>query len=223
MPIHALRDLAAPTPKALLATALAAMTGTAAPTPAAAQDFYIGQIIMGAWDFCPRGTAPAAGQQLAINQYQALFALLGTNFGGDGTTVFNVPDLRARAAVGAGSAPGLAPVTLGEQGGQESITLTQSQMPAHRHTVSTTAVGTMQAASGPATATAAAGNALSNAAASTYTAIGQPSTAMRGGTVQVEIDTDTDLAGGNAPFDNRSPYLGMTYCIVTEGLFPPRD
>lgn len=210
LPLRALRP----------ATVLAIAIGATA--PAAAQDFYVGQIVLGAWNFCPTGTLHAAGQAVQISQNPALFSLLGTTYGGDGQSFFNLPDLRARVPVGAGSGAGLAPVALGQQGGQDTVTLSEAQIPAHTHHLSTTATGTMQAAAGPASATAAAGNALSNAATGTYTAIGQPGIAMRAGTVSADIDAETDATGGGQPFDNRAPFLGLTWCIVTEGLFPQR-
>lgn len=191
-------------------------------SPAKAQDFYIGQIIMGAWNFCPQGTLPAEGQLVSIGQNQALFALLGTTFGGDGTTSFALPDLRSRTPVGRGASGGNPDMQLGQTGGQASTSLTVSNLPPHAHTVNTTASGTLRAAVGPATSASADGNALSNTAPGTYTSIGQPLVELRSGTVSVDVDTMTGSVGSAVPFENRGPYIGLTYCIVTVGIFPMR-
>lgn len=189
-------------------------------SPAKAQDFYLGQIIMGGWNFCPRDTLPAEGQLLSIAQNSALYSLLGTNFGGNGTTTFGLPDLRSRTPVGKGASGGNPTVNLGQTGGQASTTLTVSNLPPHTHSVNATASGTLRAAAGPAIASSADGNALSNSASGTYTSIGQPTVEMRSGTVSVDVNTFTGVAGAATPFENRGPYIGITYCIVTAGLFP---
>ncbi len=102
---------------------------------------YIGSICMTAASFCPRGTMEAAGQTLAIQQNTALYSLLGTQYGGDGTTNFKLPDLRGRTPVGLGTGAGLSPVTLGLQRGWERQTMTVAQMPAHNHTAAFTPSG----------------------------------------------------------------------------------
>jgi microcystin-dependent protein len=96
-------------------------------------DPFIGQIIQGGWNFAPRGYVACAGQLLAISQNSALFALLGTNFGGDGTQTFGVPDLQGRAMIGSGNGAGLQPYVLGQKGGTENTTLAPANMPAHNH------------------------------------------------------------------------------------------
>ena len=85
-------------------------------------DSYIGQILQGGWNFAPRGTALCNGQTISIAQNTALFALLGSTFGGNGQTTFALPDLRARSMVHWGQGPGLSNISLGEQAGSESAT-----------------------------------------------------------------------------------------------------
>src|SRR5271166_127685 len=94
---------------------------------------FLGQIILFAGNFAPRGWAFCDGSLLSISQYTALFSILGTTYGGNGTTNFALPDLRGRAAVGFGQAPGLSNYILGEQTGSETVALTGPQMPVHTH------------------------------------------------------------------------------------------
>ena len=96
------------------------LSAAAMAAPAQATDRYIAEIFMTGANFCPRGTAETNGQLLAINQNQALFSLLGTNYGGDGRTSFGLPDLRGRSPVHAGNGPGLNPISLGSKGGAET-------------------------------------------------------------------------------------------------------
>jgi len=93
----------------------------------------IGQIMMFAGNFAPRGWAFCEGQLLAINQYQALFSILGTTYGGDGRTTFGLPDLRGRVPMHPGNGPGLSSKRLGQKGGSETNTLNVSQLPSHNH------------------------------------------------------------------------------------------
>jgi len=96
---------------------------------AQARDAYMGEVIYTAANFCPRGSAEADGSIMAINDNTALFALLGTTYGGDGRTTFGLPDLRGRTVVHAGEGPGLSSRTQGQRGGTETVTLTAAQMP----------------------------------------------------------------------------------------------
>ncbi len=117
-------------------------------------DQYIGQLMLFAGNFAPRGWAFCHGQLLSIAQNSALFSLLGTTYGGDGQTTFGVPDLRGRAPIGMGQGPGLSNITQGQQGGAAAVTLTTAQMPAHSHpvtltgaqvSINTTVTGTIKA------------------------------------------------------------------------------
>ncbi|MDF1702801.1 MAG: tail fiber protein, partial [Planctomycetota bacterium] len=96
-------------------------------------DPFLGQIVMFGGNFAPRGWALCDGQLLAISQYQALFSILGTTYGGDGRTTFGLPRMRGRSPVHAGTGAGLSPISLGELGGATSVTLSTAQLPAHTH------------------------------------------------------------------------------------------
>src|SRR5882724_2839705 len=96
---------------------------------------FLGAIGIFPWDWAPRGWSLCQGQLLSIQQNQALFSLLGTTFGGNGTTTFALPDLRGRAPIHWGQGPGLSNVDLGEQHGVESVTLTVANLPSHNHSL----------------------------------------------------------------------------------------
>ena len=100
---------------------------------------FLGQIMLVGFNFAPVGWALCNGQILSITQNTALFSLLGTTYGGNGTTTFALPDLRGRAAVGFGQGPGLSNYDLGQSTGTETVTLTVGQMPAHNHMVAANA------------------------------------------------------------------------------------
>jgi microcystin-dependent protein len=168
---------------------------------------YIGQLMLVGFNFCPRGWASASGQLLSIAQNTALFALLGTTYGGNGQTTFALPDLRGRVPVGVGQGPGLTPINQGEVAGSESHTLLTSEMPAHTH---------------PAFGSTAPPSSLS------------PTGKLLAKQDRVNIYTSpgsaTQLApqtigptGGSQPFPVRDPYVGMQWCIALQGIFPPRD
>lgn len=101
--------------------------GTPKPAKAGPEPF-IGELMLVPYNFCPRNYTEAAGQLLPIGNYQALFSLVGTTYGGDGRTTFGLPDLRGRVPVGFGQGPGLSPVKLGEKAGSETATLTSLQV-----------------------------------------------------------------------------------------------
>jgi microcystin-dependent protein len=114
---------------------------------------YIGEIRMGGWNFAPRGNAYCAGQLLPIQQNQALFSLLGTQYGGNGTTTFGLPDLRGRVPISFGQGPGLSNFSQGQVGGTETVTLLATQMPGHTHTATfTPTAGTLTVTSAKANA-----------------------------------------------------------------------
>ena len=165
---------------------------------------FIGQIYLVPYNFAPRGFAFCFGQILPIAQNTALFSLLGTTFGGNGQTTFALPDLRGRVPVGAGQGPGLSNIDLGEVGGQEAVSLTQSQMPAHGHLAGVTQAG--QASTRPANQVPSAGGAYAGAS--------------DGSTFNPAFVQST---GGNAPVPIAPPYLGLNYVIALEGIFPSRN
>ncbi|HSJ99380.1 MAG TPA: tail fiber protein [Myxococcota bacterium] len=166
------------------------------------------QLMLTGANFCPQGWAPAEGQLLPINTNQALFSLLGTTNGGNGQTNFALPDLRGRAPIHQGQGPGLTNRTLGEQGGVETVTLLQSEMPAHAHAL----LGTTQGAD----AASPTGAALATKARTTlYRADGAPDTTLHGGSIA--------SAGGSQPHANMPPYLVMRWCIALQGIFPTQS
>ena len=201
--------------KTALAIGLAASTISLA-APAQAQERTLGEVFMGGWNFCPRGSANAQGQIIAINTNQALFSLLGTTFGGDGRTSFGLPDLRGRSPMFYGTGPGLSTKSWGQRGGSEGFTLTPNQMPSHTHTAQVRAAHTATAnANNPK------GNAFARSGASVYETTEAPSTAaadsMHAGTVVV-LPT-----GASQQVIKQSPYLAIQMCIATQGIFPSRN
>ena len=196
--------------KKTLCVIAAALSLGAVAKPAAAQEFYLGQIILGGWNFCPRGTADAAGQLLPISQFSALFSLYGTQYGGDGRTTFALPDLRGRSAMNQGHGPGLSNFPQGARGGDENTTLNVQNMPPHNH-----ALNVQQT---PADQTLGAGNFIAGVepGEEIFSAPNASATrpALNAGSV--------GNAGGGVPFTNRDPYLALRYCVVTQGIFPSR-
>lgn len=172
-----------------------------------AQEPYIGEIAAVGFNFAPQGWMFCEGQLLPIAQYDALFSLLGTTYGGDGQTTFALPDYRGRTLIGVGQGPGLSPRVLGELGGSISATLTVANLPAHTHTIgSNTGTGTTN---DPTNAVLANSGALDKEfAASSNSNLG--STGVAGST-------------NPAPVDISQPYLGINYIIAVEGIFPPRN
>jgi microcystin-dependent protein len=194
-------------------------------------NLYLGQIIQGGWNFNPRGTALCNGQSLSIAQNSALFALLGTTFGGNGQTTFNLPDLRSRSMMHWGTGPGLSPVQLGEASGGESTTLNATQMPAHTHTATFNSTSTLKAGSAKGSAQlppagGILGKAVDTAPGTAAPLIYLPSSATQDvtlGGLNVAGTVTNAPAGGNAPVSTRSPYLGITHVIALEGIFPSRS
>ena len=203
----------------LSAIAIAAVSSAGIATPASAQQPFLGQIMWVAETFCPRGFAEANGQLLAINQNQALFSLLGTNFGGDGTVNFALPNLQGRAPVNYGQGPGLSEYVLGQTTGAETTTLTAAQMPAHTHSASTTI--TMKASSAPASSASPTGNVLANGRTSRLYAPAAASLDL--GATSISASAQTGTAGGGQPFNNMQPTLTLRACIALQGIFPSRS
>lgn len=165
---------------------------------------YLGEIRMTGFSFAPKGWALCNGQFLPINQNQALFAILGTTYGGNGVTTFALPDLRGRAPAHIGSV-----FTLGQQAGAASHTLTANEMPAHSHNL-----GISTAVSHQADPT---GRVLGNveAGAANYYAPQDGSATLAPNTVA--------SAGGGQPHENMQPYLTVNFIIALQGIFPSRD
>jgi microcystin-dependent protein len=170
---------------------------------------FIAEIRMGGWNFAPRGWAFCNGQITSIAQNTALFSLLGTTYGGNGQTTFALPDLRGRMPIGRGQGPGLSPRSLGESGGQETVTLTQSQMPAHAHVAQgANTGGTTTDPNGAVWASSVGGR----TPPPLYAVPGNPQT----------MDP-TNPSGGSQPHSNLQPLLAINFVIALQGVFPPRN
>ena len=153
------------------------------------------------WDFPPKGWAFCNGGLLAINQNQALFSLLGTTYGGNGQTTFALPELRGRTPIHQGQG-----FLLGQAGGEEFHTVTQSETPTHTHFMSAlTEVGTTSAPSG---------NWLARSATEPYRPFSSPTT--------MEPASVTNI-GGSQPHENRQPFLVLNFVIALQGMFPSRN
>src|SRR5215467_1889396 len=162
---------------------------------------YVGEIRMFAGNFAPAGWMFCEGQLLPISEYETLFFLIGTTYGGDGTSTFALPDLRGRLPVHQGSG-----FVMAEIGGAETVTLTTAQMPAHSHG--------FLASTNPGATTTPAGNTVAKivgGAASAYTQ-DTPGTPLAPGSIGSD--------GGSQPHDNMQPYLCVSFIISLFGVFP---
>jgi microcystin-dependent protein len=168
---------------------------------------FLGEIRMFGFNFAPRGWAFCNGQILSIAQNTALFALLGTTYGGNGQTTFALPNLQSRVPIHFGQGPGLSPYSLGQLSGQENVTLLPTQMPAHSHSL---ACHTDDAATGIPN-----GNFPAASAQNIYASAATPGQFMNAGMVTV--------AGNSQPHTNIQPYLAINFCIALQGIFPSRN
>lgn len=169
-------------------------------------DPYIGEIRIFAGNFAPAGWNFCDGAMLPISQFQALFALIGTTYGGDGQQTFALPDLRGRVPVHQGQGPGLSNRVIGESGGTESVTLTVAQIPAHNHS--------LRATSALSSGAAGAGGVLAATAVNMY-GTAAPATPMATQAVGAQ--------GGSQPHNNMAPFLGINYIIALFGVFPSQS
>ncbi len=175
-------------------------------------DPYIGEIRMFAGNYAPMGWALCDGQILQIQQYTALFAILGTTYGGNGQTTFGLPDLRGRAPIHMGTGSGLTPRRIGENGGTEKVTMTTAQMPAHNHMVNANASET--GSNNPSGAVPGlAMDGTSENPVNVYSGAGSA-------TMSPQMIAP---AGQGQPHDNMQPFLCMTFIIALEGEVPPRS
>jgi microcystin-dependent protein len=171
-------------------------------------DQFIGEIRLLPYTFAPLDWQDCDGSLLSIASYDALFALIGTTYGGDGQTTFAVPDLRGRLPVHVGTGSGLSPYTLGQVGGSESVTLIAAQLPAHAHAAMVTSA---TATTGTASASSALG-AISGD--SMYTSDIDGLTPVAAATYMV------GPSGGGQPHDNTMPTLTVRFCIALNGIWP---
>ena len=189
-------------------------------------DPFVAQIYLLACNFPPKGYAFCEGQLLPLSQNTALYSLITTTYGGDGTTNFALPDLRGRVPLGAGQGPGLTNYVRGQSGGQENVTLDVSQLPQHMHAIN---IGSLTAAAR-----------CRNAAGNQQTPVGNvpaidaatgppsytnaaPDSDMHPAAVALGGGLTAAATGGNLPHINMQPSLSLHFCIALQGIFPPRD
>ncbi len=171
-------------------------------------DPFVAEIRIYPFNFAPRGWAFCDGQLLPISQNTALFSLLGTTYGGDGRTNFGLPNLQGSAPMHPGQGPGLSLHDLGETSGTESVTLLESELPAHSHTFMAVSAAASLNAPAPdrALARSSGGFAFQQSPANPVNLAPQSLT----------------VVGGGLPHNNMMPYLTFNFCIALQGVFPPR-
>jgi microcystin-dependent protein len=170
---------------------------------------FVGEIKMFAGNFPPKGFALCNGQLLPISQYAAVFSILGTSFGGNGTSTFGLPNLQGSIPIGVGTGPGLSTRVIGEQGGVNSVTLLANEIPSHNHTLACGA-GSKGETTSP-----------------TNSVVGDDAAA----TTQAYADTaNTTMsplmltpAAASQPHENRQPFLAVTFIVALQGVFPARN
>jgi len=169
-------------------------------------DPFVAEIRIFPFNFAPKGWALCNGQLMPISQNTALFSLLGTTYGGDGKSTFALPDLQGNAPMHPGQGPGLSLHDLGETGGSETVTLLESEIPLHPHSL------------------------VASLSDGLFT---QPPNQLLAQGVGVNIwgtsapnvtlaDTALGATGGDQPHNNMQPYLTLNFCIALQGVFPPR-
>ena len=177
---------------------------------------FLGQLMYVSFNFAPKGWATASGQVLPINQNQALFSLLGTTYGGNGTTNFQLPDMRGRVPIHQGQGPGLPTYTIGEQTGTQAQTLLASQMPAHTH-------GLFVSTNNATAQEPVAGVMLAHAVSDGGTMQPDIYRPASGATLVAMDSSSINTAGGSQPFTVIQPYLTITCNMALQGIFPSRN
>lgn len=168
-------------------------------------DPFLGELRLVGFTFPPRGWANCDGQLISIQQNTALFALLGTTYGGNGTTTFALPDLRGRVPMHHGQGAGLSPHSQGEVAGTETVTLIGTQMPPHTHAISAASTADSKNPNGKFPAVTSAGSSYGS----------NPNLVM--------APQMAAPAGGGQPHNNMQPYLALKWIIAMEGIFPSRN
>ncbi len=170
-------------------------------------DQFLGEIRMFGCNFAPRGWAMCNGQILSISQYAALFSIIGTYYGGNGTSNFALPDLRGRAALNTGQGPGLSDYLLGETAGVQTVALNLGEMAQHSHTFSVDPAAKKES-------NAIGGNVPAGASGANFY-----STAVSNVNMNAQM---LSSVGGSQAHDNMQPYLVVNFCIALVGIFPER-
>lgn len=174
----------------------------------AGSDPYIGEVRWFAGNFAPRGWAFCDGQTLLISQNSALFSLLGTTYGGDGRTTFNLPDMRGRAMMHTGQGPGLSSRPIGGKSGVEDVTLVGSQLPPHNHQLKANTTGANSVLPDDRVLSSAGRLRIYSDASSNLSDMGASS---------------IDPAGGSQGHNNVPPYVTANCIIALQGIFPSRN
>jgi microcystin-dependent protein len=170
-------------------------------------DPFVAEIRIFPFNFAPKGWAWCDGQLMPISQNTALFSLLGTTYGGNGKSNFALPDLQGRAPMHPGQGPGLSLHDLGEGGGSETVTLLESEIPAHTHRLLASSFAGDLAAASANRALGRSGGGFAYGPAQNLAAMGPQALAT---------------VGGDLPHNNMQPYLTFYFCIALQGIFPPR-
>jgi microcystin-dependent protein len=168
---------------------------------------FVAEIRIFPFNFAPKGWAFCSGQILPLSQNTALFSLLGTTYGGDGKSNFALPNMQGNVPMHPGQGPGLSLHDLGETGGSDTVTLLDSEMPIHSHTM---------------TAFASAGNRLTPVGNSIARANGATPFVPGNPSHVTMSDSAVAPVGGDQPHNNMQPYLTLNFCIALQGVFPPR-
>ncbi len=172
-------------------------------------DPFVAEIRIFPFNFAPKGWAFCDGQILPLSQNTALFSLLGTTYGGDGKSNFALPNMQGNVPMHPGQGPGLSLHDLGETGGSETVSLLESEIPAHNHAV--------MAVNSNGNRTTPIGNSISRAVNATPYFPGTPTPPL------VNLNDATIApAGGDQPHNNMQPYLTLNFCIALQGVYPPR-
>ncbi|MBT1699864.1 tail fiber protein [Fulvivirgaceae bacterium PWU4] len=214
-------------------------------------DAYLGEIRIFSGNYAPAGWMLCAGQTLQVSEYQALFAVIGDMYGGDGSSTFMLPDLRGRTVVGLGQGPNLTNRTIGEKDGEEAVTLDNTEIPAHAHSIPQPQVTVTSAGTASADLYAYNGNANSKpittgsslavindgarspALYNTVNTSNAPNVKLNSASIQnitvpaiqvnVAMPATTGVIGASNAHDNMMPYIVLTYIICVSGYFPSKQ
>ncbi len=181
-------------------------------------DQFLAEIRIFPFNFAPVGWAQCNGQILSIQQYSALFSLLGTNYGGNGTSNFALPNFQGAVPINQGQGPGLSPYSVGQSGGSTNVTLLSNEIALHTHLVN--ADQDLASSSSPGGQIYQRGNWTQG---TTAEGIALYSTLAAGDTLSSFSPLAIGPAGGTQPHNNLMPYLALNFCIALSGIFPPRS
>ncbi len=185
-------------------------------------DQYIGEIRMVGFNFAPMGWALCNGQTLSVTANQALFALIGATYGGDGRTTFNLPDLQGRVPINVGNGAGLPAYTWGQKGGAASVALQAANLPAHTHPIAPPVSNVKATSNNPVGAFPALGAAtvVNGAREEVVTPLNYAASSVAG---QTGASFQSGAAGSGTPVSIEPPFLAVYFIIATEGIFPTRS